>query len=352
VRSIILLPIAAVLAAISMASPALAAGLPRLLRLDVSRSAGVDACPADEVLHDVIAGRMSWDPVDAGAAAQIKVTLSKVGRLYSGWASIVDGHGVTRWTRPAITLSDCDSVVEGLGFSTAIRLDPAGPPARPRVAPAVPAPVKPSVVAPAPLPLPAPVATPAVIAAHAPAVVPVARPKVPAVAAAPVPIETWPRWRVGASGGIAIGISPAPVVGLVALDVGLRWPSLSVAIEGRAAPVGSTVLPTGETLTTGLYGAALTGCAHWRILAGCGVLDVGALRAVSTAAHPGSGVIASVRVGVRGGVEVPIGSTFAMRLTGDALLPLARGQATLDGRIVWTAPLLAGSAQAGVTASF
>ena len=333
-------------AALALSSPALAAepprSLPRSLRLDVQRAAGVEACPADEVLHDVIAARMSWDPIVATADTMLTVALSRRGRAYAGRVAIVDGKGRTLWSRPTITLDDCASVIEGLGFAAAIKMDPAGPPAGQRAARVV-APVVAPVVVHDPLPVAvAPVALP----------VPVARPADPVVHVTHAPIEASRRWHVGAQGGVAFGVSPAPVAAIVGLDVGARWSAFSVGVEGRASLPASSVLPSGQSLTTAMYGGAAVGCAHWRILAGCGILDVAALVATSSAAHPVSGVAVTVRTGLRGGVEVPIGGTFAARLAGEALLPIQRGAAAIDKRIVWTAPIVAGDLQAGVSVSF
>ena len=342
------------LAALLLSSPALAADrggapLPRSLRLDVVRGPGVEACPADDVLRDVIAARMSWDPVDVAASSRLTVQLARHGRQYTGRVAIVDPHGVTTWGRPAIRLDDCVSVVEGLGFAVAIHLDPAGPPGGVRsihVTSTMPAPAA-APVAPAAVPLPHAAAAPLVAA-----VAPVARPEVPPSPVIPTLIEASQRWRVGASGGIAFGSSPAPVAGLVGFDLAYRLPPFSFGVEARVSPPSSAVLATGERLTTGLYGTALTGCATWRSLTGCGVLDVAALAGTSTAAHPTTGIAATVRTGIRGAVEVPIVGAWSVRLTGDALLPIVRGAAAIDGRIVWTAPILAGVAQAGVTVNF
>lgn len=354
------LPVLLALAGVVVAPSVVADELPRVMRLEVHRGPGAEACPADEVLHDVLSSRMSWDPILASAPARLVASLSKRGRLYVGRAEIRSGDARVLWSRDLDPIADCTSVVEGLGFVTALRLDPAGPlaaraPVATVAAVAPPSPAAPArVVAPV---LPAPVVAPDKQVTP-PSPVPIASaPASPALDAAPVavelaPVDTWPKLEVSLAGGVGFGVSPAPVAGIAAIDVGLRWPILSAALELRAFPLASGPGSTGAEITTGLYSVAAIGCAHWRALAGCGMFDVGALRASAPAAHPTTGVVASFRAGVRAAAGLPLSEVFAIRVTGDALLPIQRAALRLDGATVWTAPVLAGGVQAGIVVSF
>ena len=298
------------------------------MRLEVSRGPGAETCPGDEVLHDVLASRMSWDPIDPAAPARMLASLSKRGRVFMGHVEIRSAAGATLWQRELDPLADCSSVVEGLGFVAALRLDPAGPPAG-RSATSTTSPIASASPSASPT-----LASPTIVAPPA------------------LPIESWPKIQIGLAGGVGFGVSPAPVAGMGALSIGARWPILSIELEARAFPISSGAGSSGASITTGLFVAAAIGCGHWKALAGCGVLDVGALRATAPADHPVTAVVASVRAGVRGGVELPLSEVLAIRVTGDALLPFQRPGLKLDGATVWTAPIVSGGVQGGIVVTF
>lgn len=312
------------------------------MRLEVTRGPGAEACPADQVLHDVLASRMSWDPIDSSAPARLVASLTKRGRVFLGHVEIHSASGAVVWQRELDPLATCESVVEGLGFVAALKLDPAGPPAGRPAAPIPSPPIAPAASA---------IGTPIGSAPIAPPIAPPA----PPIADPAAPIETRPKIQVGLAGGVGFGVSPSTVAGIGAINVGIRWPALSVQLEARAFPIASGAgagTASSATITTGLFGAAAVGCAHWRALAGCGVLDVGALRATAPADHPVTAVVTSVRAGLRAAAELPLGDILAIKVSGDALLGLQRPALKLDGAVAWTAPVIAGGLQAGLVVSF
>ncbi|MEO7331288.1 MAG: hypothetical protein ABI193_22115 [Minicystis sp.] len=167
--------------------------------------------------------------------------------------------------------------------------------------------------------------------------------------------------RLGAGAAVGLGVSPASVAPGVTMDMGLRWlrsAPLSLAIEGRAYPAATGVAESGVArVTTALYTGALVPCAHWRLvahleLAGCALVELGALRVTSDAPHPAPSTFAHAAAGVRGGIEVPLMDHLAWRAMGDALFTLWPSVVLVYGVRAWETPLLSASFGLGAVASF
>lgn len=180
-------------------------------------------------------------------------------------------------------------------------------------------------------------------------------PPQPVIAPPPRPLKL----RLGASLGVALGASPAPALGL-SVDVGLRLPSFSIALEGRAILPASmdvahaTKVP-GERLSSRLLAAAIAPCGHWRMIFGCGLLQGGALQASTSggsALDPATAPFFAV--GGRFGGEIQIASSpVFLRAFGDLMgtLVATRIGASKAGD-VWAMPPVSGALSGGVWAVF
>lgn len=300
-----------------------------MVRLEYRPAPG---CPEQKLLGYLIGSKMSFDPIDPGAKARLTVTIKHVGSMYTGVAEVREPGAAKPWVRSLRPMTSCDEMFDALAFVIAVYLDPGGPPP--------PAPASPATPTPAPL-------TPA--------------PPLPEHPPLPSPELPSRSIRLGLGAALGLGVSPASAAPGVAVDVGvrsLRWAPLSLALEGRAYPTATGMAESsGARVTTGLYTGALVPCAHWRVvapveLAGCALVELGALRATSDAAPSKVAVLLHAAAGLRGGVEVPLVDHLALRATGDALLSLRRSGALIDGRPAWEMPVVSAAFGLSAVASF
>jgi hypothetical protein len=312
---------------------ALAAPLSSGTRLSYNRVLpGAERCPDEQGFRDMVASQMGGaDPFVAGGAQRVEVSLSRKGRAFLGTFSLVDGAGHT--TKPReLSGPSCGAVAEDLAFSVsiALRASSSSPPPPP----------------PPPAPAPAPASPP---------------PPLADVSAAPLPEPPSIALRLGVGAAIGLGVSPARAAPGVALDVGLRWlrwAPLSLALEGRAYPRATGPADSGAArVTTGLYTGALVPCAHWSVvarlsLAGCALVELGALRVTSDAPHPVPSTFLHAAAGLRAGVEVPLIDHLALQATGDMLFTLRPSVALIYGARAWETPLVSASFGLGAVATF
>lgn len=314
-----------------VSKPTLAADLPphSAVRLTYE-GGGLKGCPGEQVFRDVLRAHMSYDPFSPGAEARLVVTIVRAGQTYRGRAELRDKAGAVLWPRALPPLTDCYSVVEGLGFAVSVKLDPVGdrgpkpPPSLPESKP--PEPNPPRADEPEPM-----VATPVV------------RPWI----------------NVGAALVLGLGVAPRPAVG-VAVDVGLRLPSwpdaLWISLEARAFPPAEGWADVGLTrVRTWQATGAVVPCGHGRVLFGCGVAEMGALggtTGTSDTAHAQTAGLFHFALGARAGAEWQALPHLTLRLSGDALLAPMRQQLEVEGESRWVTPLLSAAFEAGVVASF
>lgn len=316
------LPSLALFAICSSQSVARADLPPRVpVQLTYTRGAGAERCPDEPFFRDVVRAKTSFDPFQADAGAQLAITITRRGAEHAARAELRDAHGTLLWRRDFAPLADCASEVEGLGFAVALKLDPAGPPPAP----------------PAPPPPPPPPSPPPQPTRDAPATPP------------PSPTTSRPAVRLGLSGAVGFGVSPALVAPGLSLDVGVGWTAFSLAAEGRAFPAATgPAQGGGDTITTGLFTGALIPCGHWRVLAGCAIVELGGMRGVSDAAHPTSSVVFHAASGIRASVEIRLDARFALRFAGDVLFALQPSTFLIDDRPAWSTPLVSGTLGAGL----
>lgn len=311
-----------------LSTPAAAAALPPHTRVHLDYTARDPGCPRAQFLEDVLRGRTSYDPLSDAEETRLMVTITRNGRMYKARAEVRSKAGALLYERELGPSTDCQHIVEGLGFAVSVALDPVGgerpvpqPPSPPPAPPALEPPVK---QAPAP-PLPAP---------------------------EPPPKEAPFRLRAGAQVALGIGVAPRPAAG-VAIDVGLRWPTISLALEGRAYPPAEGAADTGLVqLRTWQITGAVVPCGHWRWLFGCGVVEMGALSGMSAARTAEVTTLFRVAGGLRGGVEWQGWEHVALRASGDVLFNPWRSELLVNNEPAWTTRVVSGSFGAGVVVSF
>ena len=290
-----------------------------VVRLDYT--ARDPACPGGQFLQDVIRARTSYAPFAPAAEVRLVVTVGHDNHGYTARAVIRDKRGASLYKREWGPRADCQSVVEGLGFAVSIELDPGGDPGPPPPQPLPPPPPRPPVETTEP-------------------------------AKAPAVVEERAGRRIGAALAFGLGVAPRPAVGF-AIDVGLRWPAFSLALEGRIFPSAEGPADTGLVqLRTWQITGAVVPCGHWRWLFGCGVVEMGALSATSDARTPMTMTLFHVAGGVRGGVEWQGWEHLALRASGDALFAPWRSALLVNNKPAWTTPVLVGLFGAGLVASF
>ncbi len=287
---------------------------------------GAERCPDEQGFRDMVAAQMGGaDPFVSSGAQRMEVSLSRKGRGFQGKFFLVDRAGHS--TKPReLSGPTCGVVAEDLALSVFVALRALPPPSPPPPSPAPPP----------PLPL-----------AHAPE--------------APLPEPPPLALRLGVGAAVGLGVSPANAAPGVVVDVGLRWfrwAPLSLALEGRAYPTATgPATSSGARVTTGLYTGALVPCAHWGVvthlsLAGCALVQLGALRVTSDAPRPAPSIFFHAAAGLRGGVEVPLIDHLALRATGDVLFTLQPSIALIYGAPAWETPLVSASFGLGAVASF
>jgi hypothetical protein len=318
--------------------PAPSAPHPRAaVRFTYSRPAG-DTCPDERTLRGAVAARLGYDPGAASAELLpiLRVTIFRQTGGFLARAEMRDPAGRRTWERPALTDMDCRHLVDVLGLTLAIALDPGAMGGEP----------------------PAPAAPPPLIPELPPAV-----PPAPETPPTPPP-DARPQLRLGLRAGLAVATLPRPAATLAA-DLGVAWPFFSIALEGRTDLPVTADVDHGIRIRASILAASLVPCGRWRWLFGCGVVSIGLLRAAGERS-PGTdtggdfqpradaGVYAAA--GLRAGAEWPLPPLprIALRLSGDALVTVRSMAAlrTSDGATVWTTPPFAGLFGAGAVACF
>jgi hypothetical protein len=330
----------AILVLLGSAAPA-SAQQPASVRLDYERGDGASSCPDANVVASSVAERLGYEPFDKAASDAVKV---KVFGKERGLQARIERFGADGKSKAERVLSsrrsDCADLAATMALAIAIAIDPFR-----ATAPS------PASVAALPPPQPEPLTSaqprpdakerepvPSIVVAMPPA-----SPPPPAVPRQPITGR--------AAFGVVGGVGSAPVRNLgVFLRVGARRADLSIDVEGRADLPASVPLRVGDVSTSLLVGS-LVPCIHWHVMAGCGLVTGGALRAA------GHGLVDSRQVtdpyfalGARLAVEVPMMAKLYLVAHADASAPLITTELTVGGDELWTTPpisILAGLGLAG-----
>lgn len=277
-----------------LAAPARAADPPPhiAIRLAYDHGPGVDGCPDERGFRYELMGAFGYDPTeppqiaDFEAPPLLRVVLSRQGAQLRAVASEVNAAGRVLWGGEYQDRIDCPTLARNIALVIRVGIGVDAGPTRPP-APSSPPPMLPPVVA--------------------------------AVAPSMPPPSPSPKVRLGVGSALAFGVAPAAAVGF-SMQLGLRWPDVSLSFEGRAdLPAESEDLEIGTSMLSG----TLLPCVHvWTYGAACGLLTLGALRSTwlegtSPTSHASNLYLG---VGARLGLEVPFAGRWAVRVGGELVV--------------------------------
>jgi hypothetical protein len=309
----------------SASSPAKAQPPPPLPHIGVQlayvRAAGTEKiCPDEAHLRRSLRADFGYDPTLPTSSSRLTIVVTQgPGNTVHGTMELRDADGNVGWKGSHRALyNDCLTLINGIALSVRIGIEKVAPPRDPLPSPSPPAASLPAPAPPEPdVPEPSP-PEPSLAAPIAAATNPPPRPAPPkkslASGPAPAPSEPSrrPKVRAGVDAAFSLGSAPVPAVGL-AIQAGVRWPNLSVSLEGRGdLPAGRG--EDGEEFTTGRIGGSVVPCGHVGVFVGCLLGTVGRQYASNSAKDVsdwyGGG-------GVRAGIEVPVAGSVSLRFMGD-----------------------------------
>jgi hypothetical protein len=155
----------------------------------------------------------------------------------------------------------------------------------------------------------------------------------PAPAPLLVPISV--ALQVGAIGGV--GSVPVRSLGITGGGRARRG-DMSLGIEGRADLRSQVPLRIGS-VSTSLVVASLVPCLHLGVLAGCGLITGGALRAAGHQLEDARRVIVPyLALGARIQLAVPVAARLFLAAHADLTAPLTQTELTVDVAELWTMP--------------
>jgi hypothetical protein len=254
---------------------------------------GADPCADEVTLRRAVIQRLGRDPFRDDADRTVVVSLHRDGADLAAWIELRDRAGRTLGAQEIRSrAATCAELAAAIEFTLSMVLD-----ARVSETPAPP---------PAAEPMVTPAAPGAEIAVSLGALV--------AFAAAPTTV-----W--GASFGVEA-----------------RWPSYSLALEGRLDAPSEQALAEGS-LKSSLWMATLVPCLRPSWLGVCGLFAAG-VQGGEVDGVPG-GVSATalyLAPGLRLAVFVPMGSIFSAQLRGDVLIPIAKTSLYAGLEQVWVTP--------------
>ncbi len=144
---------------------------------------------------------------------------------------------------------------------------------------------------------------------------------------------------VEGSAGLGPTAAAGPFIGL-----GIRWPRLSMWIEGRIEPPIVATFPPHGSIESWQIQLAWVTCLHVGPFGGCGLFVVSNVRGVGRAVdQPHDDSVLAAHAGLRALLEWSVVTRVRLRVHVDGLVPLRRAIFRLDGVDVWTAPWIAGS---------
>ena len=332
----------ACVACVAAPSPAWAQPPPHIaIQLDyVLGPRGDKLCPNASEMRDALRADFGYDPVRDDATWRVTVAVNPgPGRIIQATMELRDPAGNVVWKdHKKARFDDCDTLVSGVALSIRISIDHRVPPIQPKPEP----PPEPAV--PESKPEPEPTALEPVVAKPMPAT-----PEPALAVERPVPEEPSeprakrPKVRAGLGTTFALGDAPDASVGLSA-QVGIRWPSVSVTLEGRG-----NMPADDQDLSTSRIAGLVVPCGHVWILVGCVVGTVGRQHA-SNEMDDGNAWYGGV--GGRGGIEVPFAGSFAVRLTGDVVGTTPSASVKVGDSERWDTPTVSAVFSAGIMAEF
>jgi len=286
------------------------------------------SCPDEATLRSDVAQRLGFDPFRSAAKASVTARITRgPGGLAADvtYDDAAGRHGERHLTHP----SDCAELTATVALTISILIDPRSltGPAR---APSGPAPTDdpthPSVDPDPPRPT---------------------APTAPVAPISPPRPRPGPRLRLGGGPVFSVGAGPAPVFG-AAIFGGVRLPSWSLDLEGRADLPGTVERTRGVELGSSILVASVVPCLHGGRVAGCLLATAGALRGeVIDGGAAQQDVTFYAAVGGRFGLELPLSGAgpegLAIRPHLDVAAPLTPTTLSVGGASAWSSPPITGA---------
>jgi hypothetical protein len=304
--------------------------------------AAVGACPEADYLANEVQVRLGYELFQPKGSKHLTVKIDRTSGGFRAVGEMVDDDGKVLFARtyPAM---DCTFAVFSIAVGISIHyLEPPEPP------PPSPPPPPPS----APSPVEAPPLEPV---EPEPAELP---PEPPPPVPAPLPERR--RFQAGLASVFSIGTAPS-VLGGVGWFVGVRWPSASLALEGRALFAPSATIArvkVSDGYRFGYTAASVTGCYHRAWASGCVRTEVGSLSFGHANFRYDASHMAILGVGLRFGGERKATSWLSLRVYVEMLFQPLPGKYVdiVNNTIVrgsaWSQPGLSGSIGLGPVVTF
>ncbi len=290
------------------------------------RGEGTDECPSEVALRLSVLARLGYDPFSPQASPVVIARVDAVEQGFLGTVELIDREGRSSGRRDLKANGErCGELLRAMALSISLAIDPerAERPKRP----------EPSVAA-----------RPAQ-----------ARPR-SSEAKRPGISRSRQNQPPGAFTGLAVvgglGVVPGVALGALAL-VGVRWPTASLALEGRVLrSLGVAVEPRG-VVGGMLVSPGVTGCVRREPLGLClvGLFGLQRLQA-SEISDPGASSGLYAGLGPRVELAAPLGPSFSLSLRLEVMVNLVRNSARLGPREVWLAPPANGAFLFGVNSHF
>jgi len=310
-------------------------------RLVYVRGPGAEECPDQATVREAVKKRLGYDPFFPSSDKTIIARVVRDAGKLRGEVELIDERGTQVGKREFSAASDeCDQLVHAMALSISIAIDPKsaetytqGPDL---VTESEPAENQPDSQRATEIPI-----------ASAAAPKQSAPPPVPQTKAS-VKSASW-RWSAGLGATAQFNSMPQLALGATAFGA-LRTGAWSLAIEGELdAPV--TTEEQGVELRSSGGALKLLPCGHWRSIRACQVTALRWLRATGDASGFG-GTAASLALGVRFGVELPLSPTFGALAYGDLLLTPLPVRLVSEGRTLWETPIFSGGLGIAAVAHF
>jgi hypothetical protein len=325
------------------------------VRLEYTRGSGAERCPDEAFLRAEAARLLGYDPFRDDAPLVITARIERAGSELVATLSLRDAEGKTRWADGFGTSGGCEEIAAGMALTLVAGIQSAPGPATtpPHDLPSPPA---------TPPPQP-PSATPA--PEHAPPPQPPRRAAPPPMSVtrpdrkeASAPAEERLQIEAGVGAVVGLGMAPGLAAGMT-LTAGVRRGDGSIALEGRGlASLGQEV--EGMTMRTTAFMTAGVACLHGRLLFGCGLVTVGAVRFVPGdpwSMRPRTDVLSGL--GARLGGEWPLSERWyahgyieAIGLVDDVVLRRQSAGSEPPAPLRWASPPLGAALGLLVTATY
>ncbi|WP_437828799.1 hypothetical protein [Sorangium sp. So ce1153] len=314
-----------------------------LMRLEMTRGPGAEACPDETFLRTEVARMFGADPFQDDAPQVLKVRIAREGPELAASIALRDPEGETRWADGFGTRSGCEELLSGVALAIVAQImdvpEPAPRPREPSPRPPQAPPPPPQAQRPAPEP-PHPVER-----SHDSS-----RPR--AALTARLQLEA------GLGAILGLGITPGAAAGMM-LSLGVRRSDWSIGVEGRGLVALAQEV---EAMPIGIraFSAAAVACHRGQYLFGCGVTTVGVVRFVPrdpwTISSPSQPMVG---VGPRLGSAWPLSNRWsayaygeAVWIVADAVLRRKKDGSESPPALSWSSPPVSAALGFGVTAIY